>query len=154
MPHDDVELVIDFLNTVDLETGTDLLDDPAGYRHWCHTRGITPSADGAATRAIRDGLRAAAARSPRSEPTRSPLSASITVDGVHLDGADTVAAVVAAAARITANGNWGRIKLCPGDDCGEAFYDLSRNHSRVWCDMAVCGNVAKVRASRRRARQG
>jgi predicted RNA-binding Zn ribbon-like protein len=42
------------------------------------------------------------------------------------------------------------LKACPADDCQYAFYDRSRNHSAVWCDMKVCGNRAKVRQFRTR----
>ncbi len=48
------------------------------------------------------------------------------------------------------DGTWDRLKVCPADDCQVAFYDRSRNHSAVWCDMAVCGNRAKARGYRAR----
>lgn len=38
-----------------------------------------------------------------------------------------------------------RVRECPGDKCGWLFMDLSRNNSRRWCDMNVCGNRAKSR---------
>lgn len=38
-----------------------------------------------------------------------------------------------------------RLKLCPAADCGWIFLDRSKNNSRRWCDMRVCGNRAKVR---------
>ncbi len=44
----------------------------------------------------------------------------------------------------------GRIKTCPGENCGWKFLDRSKNRSRRWCDMAVCGNVAKAREYRAR----
>lgn len=44
-----------------------------------------------------------------------------------------------------------RLKQCP--ECGWLFLDATRNHSRQWCDMADCGNLAKVRRFRRRQRQ-
>lgn len=37
-----------------------------------------------------------------------------------------------------------RLKIC--GNCGWLFLDRSRNRSRTWCDMAVCGN--RVKASR------
>jgi predicted RNA-binding Zn ribbon-like protein len=37
-----------------------------------------------------------------------------------------------------------RIRIC--GHCGWLFVDRSRNASRVWCDMAVCGNRRKARA--------
>ncbi len=36
-----------------------------------------------------------------------------------------------------------RIKICP--NCHWLYYDESRNRSRRWCDMSVCGNRAKAR---------
>jgi predicted RNA-binding Zn ribbon-like protein len=41
-----------------------------------------------------------------------------------------------------------RIKTCAAYDCGWKFLDQSKNLSRRWCDMAVCGNVAKARRYR------
>lgn len=38
-----------------------------------------------------------------------------------------------------------RVRLCNNPTCGWLFLDLSKNHSRKWCDMADCGNVAKAR---------
>jgi predicted RNA-binding Zn ribbon-like protein len=35
-----------------------------------------------------------------------------------------------------------RVRQCPG--CGWLFLDESRNHSRTWCDMRICGNRAKA----------
>jgi predicted RNA-binding Zn ribbon-like protein len=43
-----------------------------------------------------------------------------------------------------------RIKTCPAYDCGWKFVDQSKNRSRRWCDMAVCGNLAKARQYRAR----
>jgi predicted RNA-binding Zn ribbon-like protein len=36
-----------------------------------------------------------------------------------------------------------RLKICP--NCEWLFIDQSRNRSRTWCDMTVCGNRAKAR---------
>jgi predicted RNA-binding Zn ribbon-like protein len=49
-----------------------------------------------------------------------------------------------------AAGTWARLKACPAEDCHWAFYDASRNRSRTWCSMQVCGNRAKARAYRAR----
>ena len=38
-----------------------------------------------------------------------------------------------------------RVKECGNQTCGWLFVDLSKNHSRKWCDMADCGNLAKAR---------
>jgi len=46
--------------------------------------------------------------------------------------------------------NLARIKQCEGDHCGWLFFDTTKNRLRRWCEMAVCGNRAKVRAFRQR----
>lgn len=35
-----------------------------------------------------------------------------------------------------------RLKIC--GNCGWLFIDRSKNRSRIWCDMAVCGNRQKA----------
>jgi predicted RNA-binding Zn ribbon-like protein len=46
-----------------------------------------------------------------------------------------------------------RVRICAADDCDWLFIDLSKNRSRHWCDMRVCGNRAKVRRFYQRQRQ-
>ncbi len=90
---------------------------------------------------------------------RLPLA--LDVDGrrpcllpVSRGTADTVlAALLAAVAESVASGTWDRLKICRNPDCRWAYYDQSRNLSRAWCSMAVCGNRAKARAFRGRSRQ-
>lgn len=36
-----------------------------------------------------------------------------------------------------------RLRQCGGHACSWLFLDLSKNHTRRWCDMKVCGNRAK-----------
>jgi predicted RNA-binding Zn ribbon-like protein len=61
-----------------------------------------------------------------------------------------IAALLSASARP----GWPRFKACRGEDCRWVFVDSSRNSSRRWCDMAGCGNRAKVMSFRRRQRGG
>jgi predicted RNA-binding Zn ribbon-like protein len=56
------------------------------------------------------------------------------------------------AADLLAEGNLDRLKECPGDNCGWLFLDTSRNRSRTWCSMKTCGNAAKVKRFRQRAK--
>lgn len=42
----------------------------------------------------------------------------------------------------------GRVGRCPS--CGWLFLDTSKNHSRRWCSMQICGGSAKSRAYYRR----
>lgn len=51
------------------------------------------------------------------------------------------------------------VRECAGEGCGWLFLDASKNHSRRWCTMGVCGNRAKARrhyerTHRRRPRSG
>jgi predicted RNA-binding Zn ribbon-like protein len=46
-----------------------------------------------------------------------------------------------------------RIKRCGSDCCDMYFLDTSRNRSRTWCDMALCGNRAKAATYYRRSRE-
>ncbi|MBB3963881.1 putative RNA-binding Zn ribbon-like protein [Rhizobium metallidurans] len=44
-----------------------------------------------------------------------------------------------------------RMKIC--GNCGWLFLDRSKNRSRTWCDMAVCGNRAKASKHYRRRKE-
>ncbi|MCA1823937.1 MAG: CGNR zinc finger domain-containing protein [Frankia sp.] len=64
--------------------------------------------------------------------------------------AGALAQIVAAIVPARADGTWQRLKICPADPCAWVFYDRSKNQSRTWCSMAVCGNRAKTQAYRAR----
>jgi predicted RNA-binding Zn ribbon-like protein len=46
-----------------------------------------------------------------------------------------------------------RVRRCAGATCVLLFLDVSKSGRRRWCDMAVCGNRAKVAAHHARARR-
>ncbi len=46
-----------------------------------------------------------------------------------------------------------RVRVCSAGDCDWLFVDLSRNRSRRWCDMSVCGNRSKVKRFRQSQRK-
>lgn len=48
--------------------------------------------------------------------------------------------------------NFERVKNCEDSKCPLWFHDTSKNHTRRWCMMAVCGNRAKAAAHRARKR--
>jgi len=52
------------------------------------------------------------------------------------------------AADLLVSPNLARVRRCAGENCGWMFLDTTRNHSRHWCDMRDCGNLAKVRRFR------
>jgi predicted RNA-binding Zn ribbon-like protein len=58
--------------------------------------------------------------------------------------------IALSAARYFSERDLTRLRVCPGDSCGWLFADTTRNRSRHWCDMRVCGNLAKVRRFRSR----
>jgi len=43
------------------------------------------------------------------------------------------------------------VRACQSDTCRWVFLDTSKNHSRRWCDMKICGN--RMKARRFQARQ-
>ena len=59
--------------------------------------------------------------------------------------------IVKAAADLLVCDQLSRVRQCHGPGCRWLFLDESRNGSRRWCDMTVCGNRVKV--GRHRARQ-
>ena len=46
------------------------------------------------------------------------------------------------------------IRRCEGRGCGWLFLDTSRNRTRRWCDMRICGNRAKARRHHERMKAG
>jgi len=58
-------------------------------------------------------------------------------------------AVVSAAELLTSAG-LDRVRECAGERCAWLFLDHSKNRSRRWCDMTVCGNREKARRHRAR----
>jgi predicted RNA-binding Zn ribbon-like protein len=54
------------------------------------------------------------------------------------------------ALRLAADPPPDRLRICA--HCGWLFIDRSKNRSRMWCDMAVCGNREKARRHYARSR--
>jgi predicted RNA-binding Zn ribbon-like protein len=82
-----------------------------------------------------------------------PASDGISLDHRHegdpVDGA--LARLSETIARELTQGESERLRICANDECRWVFYDTSAAGRRKWCDMATCGNRAKV--ARHRARQ-
>lgn len=62
--------------------------------------------------------------------------------------------VALSAAELLTSEDRPRVKECAADDCNWLFLDMSRNRSRRWCDMKVCGNRAKARRFSERHKTG
>ncbi len=172
--HSDLELIRDFVNSADLEAACDELDDPRGLERWFADhrlirRGDRASAlDAEAARDVREALRELLRANNGFPVARDRASA--VLDGVArrtglavrfdtgsirlvprergVQGA--LGAVLAAAAAAMADGSWTRLKACRSDSCRWAFVDNTKNRSRQWCSMSVCGNRAKARTFRKK----
>jgi predicted RNA-binding Zn ribbon-like protein len=167
-----LRLVQDFVNTVDREHGPDLLELDGGLGEWLDHRGLGAGAaidERAVARALelREALRAlllANNGEPEAAGARAVLDAAGRRAGLEVrfagpaleprdDGVDgALGRVVAAAFAGMLDGSWTRLKACPRDVCGWAFYDRSTNGSATWCSMRVCGGRVKAGAYYRRRR--
>jgi predicted RNA-binding Zn ribbon-like protein len=171
-----LDLVIDFVNTRDVEENTEGLASPGDLEQWLAAHGLLrPGAaaraqDLAAALSLREALRAAMLANNGGEPDPAAWSRIEQAGregqlGVHFGAGGVVqlqpasegvrgalAALLTPVVAAIGDGTWTRTKACRADDCAWAFYDRSRNRSGVWCDMAVCGNRTKVRAYRQRSR--
>jgi predicted RNA-binding Zn ribbon-like protein len=65
-------------------------------------------------------------------------------------GRDIVGPLAAAAVDLLRGDQLDRLQVC--EACPWLFLDLSRNHSRRWCSMNVCGGTLKMRRYRARKR--
>jgi len=159
----DVELLLDFLNTVDIEAATDVLGDERAWWKWVADRRLPPSGSPSRAKTVRDALRTSLTQRHTGQYPTVRLPAPVGAGGgavrVELSGGvptlvseDAIGAVLAAATRLAVAGYWERIKICPAEDCRWAFCDKSRNRSRTWCSMRICGNREKARNWRERAR--
>ena len=92
-----------------------------------------------------------ARRHQRLVPRRGRLESEWASDRPHLDR--MLWPIALSGASVLGSDEAERLKQCGGDRCGWLFLDTTRNHSRQWCRMADCGNVAKVRRFRRRQRR-
>jgi predicted RNA-binding Zn ribbon-like protein len=63
-------------------------------------------------------------------------------------------AAVAGAAELLQAEPTGRLKQCPGDQCGWLFLDTSKRGNRRWCSMNECGQDAKDEQRRARRHSG
>jgi predicted RNA-binding Zn ribbon-like protein len=58
--------------------------------------------------------------------------------------------VARSASRLLTSAMLTRVRPCAASDCGWWFLDDSKNASRRWCDMKICGNREKLRRFRER----
>jgi predicted RNA-binding Zn ribbon-like protein len=171
----ELELVRRFVNTRDLEEGTEALARPADLAAWLLEQGLVdsePAVSGRDLRRaldVREALRAILLA--HTDGTSAPDDAARTLDeaavrarlGLRFDERGSTALepasggidgalgrLLAVVHGAIADGSWVRLKACRDHDCEWAFYDHTKNRSGAWCTMDVCGNRAKARAYRER----
>jgi predicted RNA-binding Zn ribbon-like protein len=173
----ELELVRDFVNTHDLERGTDRIADPSGLSAWLDERGLVPEEpeltrdDVRRARDLREALRAmllanagfplpSRALEEFNEAVNSARLRVETNDAGHLallstePGLDhAIGRFLSAVLAAQENGTWSRLKACGGDGCHWALYDHTRNRSASWCDSRKCGARIRSRRYRRRRRE-
>jgi predicted RNA-binding Zn ribbon-like protein len=155
-----LRIVQTFVNSINLETGEEWLDE------WLAEQGaVAALTDLERARAVREALRALLSANNGEPVSGDPLAvladaaekARLTIDfqrpalvarGSGVD--DVLGRVLVAAFLAMADGCWARLKCCRDTGCGWAFYDYSRNRSASWCSMQLCGNRTKTRAYRAR----
>ena len=176
----DLELVRQFVNTRDIEEGSDELDGPDSLLGWFSSMGLLDGGGGITADegdleralALREGIRSLllanngedveAVRLRELDRAAASVRLAVRFDE---DGGPTLepespgvsaalGRILAAMVRAADEGTWGRLKACPNDACQWAFYDRSKNRSGKWCTMEVCGNRMKARAFRQRQGTG
>jgi predicted RNA-binding Zn ribbon-like protein len=167
-----------FVNTLDLEEGTDVMADADAAREWLIDAGLLDQAASASpselsrAREVRESLRwllahdngAGEVPEERLAPLRGLTEthrARLTLEdggAIGLENArrqdldDGLFELLLIVRRAQEDGTWERLKVCTNPDCQWAFFDRSRNQQGSWCDMALCGNRLKNRELRARRR--
>src|SRR3954469_3753210 len=168
-----LELVREFVNTLDLESGEEELAAPRELDRWLRGHDLLEGgakvgeSDVERARTVREALRALlkenngfdrepgtietlhdAASRADVELTFDPAGSRLAPGAAGVDGA--LGRLLTIVHEAEHDGTWKRLKACPWHTCYYAFYDNTKNASGVWCTMEVCGNRAKAKAYRER----
>jgi predicted RNA-binding Zn ribbon-like protein len=149
----------------------DLLEDTGGLAIWLRTNGLADrfAADAATlenTLVARDALAALVDRTDAKAAARvdavlahGRIRATLTDEGPGEEAEFTDPAW--GPGWIAARGHLDllraapdRIRACAHEACVLHFFDTSRNGTRRWCSMALCGNRAKASRHYARTREG
>ena len=170
-----LRLVQALVNTLNAETGQDLLGTVPEAAAWLGAARLLPpvsvltAPQQAALLELREATRQVLgghtlrrddpAAAGRLTMALAPCRLTLAVEpagSVRLVSADydpfsrVVGGIAAAIAEAATAGTWARLKCCPGQRCGWAFYDRSASSRSRWCSMQICGARAKMRAYRDR----
>jgi predicted RNA-binding Zn ribbon-like protein len=173
----EVDLLIDFVNTRDVEEGTDAIAEPAQLGEWIAERTgealpeLKP-ADVERLHGLRESLRGlmlanngAELSEEDVEPVREAAERSrfrlafdpedgLALTPARADLSGFEASLLLAVEHLQCHDAWPRLKACTDETCHWAFYDGTRNRSRTWCSMDVCGNRRKTKRYRERKGTG
>jgi predicted RNA-binding Zn ribbon-like protein len=166
-----------FVNTQDLDTKSDLLEDADAASAWFEAAGLVNSRSSVShtdlelARTTRESVRLLLEANAGEVQLSAQLAPLRELAGAHRprltvlddgllelrnarnedlgDGLFELLLIIRSAQE---NGSWARLKACSNPACRWAFYDRSRNQQGNWCDMAVCGNRLKNRHLRARRR--
>jgi predicted RNA-binding Zn ribbon-like protein len=170
----DLELVRDFVNTLDIPPGTEKFENPAGLALWLADHRLVPllpvltDKDLARAKKLREALRAfllANAGLPLApeaieafDDAAGPVYLRATAEEkgwLDLLPADeeglghAIGRLVSIVFAAQQDGTWSRLKVCA--ECHWAIYDHTKNRSAAWCG-SQCG--ARVRSRRYRQHRG
>ena len=167
-----VGLMQDFLNTIDIESETDLVETPGALAEWLHGRGLlgpgtrVSQGEHARVLALRERLRDALEAATHGVssydaylrldeiaadvPLRVRFGAATRLEPARRRAAPAIGPILATVYDALGDEAVERLKVCRNEGCRWAFYDTSRNRSGVWCSMAICGNRQKGRVYRSR----
>lgn len=147
----------------DLASAQSWIDSLAG--EWAEVHGgpapriVLTSTGLERVRQLRTTLRAILLRDEESSPASLRIPVNVAVDGDQVelvptgtDGQWLESAISAELALASRDDILRRLKLCREPGCRTAFYDLSKNNSKVWHNMDMCGTPQRMREYRARRR--
>jgi len=169
----EIDLLVDFVNTRDVEEDTDAIGEPAQMAKWIAERtgehlSEMRTDDVQRLQALRESIRGLmhANNGGRMQETdldplrgaaeRSRFRLAFEPDGgleltpARADLFGFEASLLLAVEHLQCHDAWPRLKACTDEGCQWAFYDTTRNRSRTWCSMEVCGNREKTKRYRQR----
>lgn len=161
-------LIEQFANTVNLEYGTDAIATPAQLDTWLVEHELLAPGQQPDVRvhkwflSLRAGVREqlgvhvgvdpapavleAAAAVTRRLPILVGIAGPVLAPAAPLEPPETALAHLAIAwVHLRITGDAARLKRCAEHTCELVFWDESKNRSRRWCSMRVCGSRVKSR---------
>ncbi len=163
-------LWIDLLNTEIICQGerVDLLMRDEDVTRWAREAALSGRCGVVEMRSLRTLLRAIADQVTAGQPVGSKLLERLNgwlsqhpgpyrLEGKALPytlawAGDLSGRVARDAAQTLSGESWQRLRRCENPQCILYFLDTSRNGTRRWCSMAMCGNREKARQHYQRSR--